>query len=172
MDKELQKSVNFDFIEEYKRLDNLLSDAYSVDKGITNYIDIMKNTSVLIYQKIPDWESDLKNLKHYRHIRNKFMHDIGTTLDQEECDEKDIIWLKNFYQKIMQGTDPLSELRRHEQRKSKPVSNNVEEMYLIYSDKNNDDKFEQSNTIAEIIFVVLVIVVALIFIGLAIEILL
>ncbi len=94
-------SLNINFLEEYKHLDKLLKDMFGTEKGISDYIDTATTTYNLQYN------SDIKTLKHLRHIRNSLSHDTDT-LNAQMCTQADIDWLKDFYQKVYSVSDPLS----------------------------------------------------------------
>jgi hypothetical protein len=53
----------------------------------------------------------LKNLKHYRWVRNQISHEPECT-EQNMCDPEDELWLKEFYDRIMNQTDPLALYRQ------------------------------------------------------------
>ena len=53
------------------------------------------------------WDDDLKNLKHYRWVRNQISHEPGCT-ESNMCEPEDVTWLDQFYARIMNQTDPLS----------------------------------------------------------------
>lgn len=98
------------FMEAYKRLDNLCKDLFSSDVGITEYIKSMERCShYTLY--IDNWRNDYFALKHYRYIRNKIVHENDVTED-ELCTADDVIWINNFYQRILNQTDPLALYRK------------------------------------------------------------
>lgn len=107
------------FMNSYKRLDKLCLEIYPHAKnGVSAYIEDMEQHPTAAY-RIPNWEEDYKQLKHYRWVRNQISH----TPDCEEdtmCTEEDIIWLENFYQCIMNQADPISQLvqSQHAQKQS------------------------------------------------------
>ena len=58
------------FINSYKRLEKLCNEIYDGNHGISAYIDDMARlTSAPLY--VFSWNDDLKQLKHYRWIRNQ-----------------------------------------------------------------------------------------------------
>lgn len=116
--------LNQAFLEEYKRLDKLCRDVYLSDKGVTSYIENMRQVSEFERRSIPSWDSDLRHLMTLRHIRNQLTHDVGT-LHADMCTVNDIAWLKDFYSRILNVTDPLSLLRKeksHFKEQMRPVS--------------------------------------------------
>ena len=53
------------------------------------------------------WDDDLKQLKHYRWVRNKIAHEPDCT-EQNMCEPSDTVWLDDFCSRIMNQTDPLA----------------------------------------------------------------
>ncbi len=93
------------FNEEYKKLDNLCKNLLCTDKGVTAYIDEMKKIGVNKLSK--NMKDDFHMLVHYRHIRNKIAHDVGIS-EKNMCSKDDVLWIKNFYSRILKQTDPLA----------------------------------------------------------------
>lgn len=96
------------FIEEYKHLEKLCGEIFDADtgRGISAYIDEMTHIKNGSYY-VPAWNNDLKNLKHYRWIRNQIVHEPNCT-ERNMCEYKDELWLENFRSRIMKQTDPLA----------------------------------------------------------------
>ena len=98
--------LNMEFLDEYKRLDILCRDVFDADdkSGVTAYIDEMDNTPISQKSLVPSWQSDYKNLKRCRWMRNKLAHEI---IDYTICDEDDIEWIKDFQRRITNKKDPF-----------------------------------------------------------------
>ena len=94
------------FIESYKRLDNLCKDIFTSETGVTTYISHMESLMYNRFQ-IMNWDSDYKKLKHYRYIRNQIVHENNVN-ESSICDEDDLQWVEQFYQRIINQTDPLT----------------------------------------------------------------
>lgn len=94
------------FIDSYKHLEKLCGEILNDDRRISAYIDEMLNKSRGSYL-IRGWDNDLKQLKHYRWIRNQIAHEPGCSEDKM-CDSGDSLWLDNFYSRIMNQNDPLA----------------------------------------------------------------
>ncbi len=103
-------NLNYIFFEDFKKLEKLCNEIYSSHNGVTQYIDDMLNVSFYHYRSIPNWNSDLTELKRLRHIRNKIAHE---QINENLCTSADIEWLKEFYKRIFNQTDPLSLLRQN-----------------------------------------------------------
>lgn len=91
------------FMNSYKRLDNLCRDMNG--KGVTGYIEDMEskfNTSF-----IPGWNDDYHKLKNYRYIRNQIAHENYAN-ENNMCSDSDTQWIENFYERILNRTDPLA----------------------------------------------------------------
>ncbi len=98
------------FIHSYKRLEKLCNEIYGNNRGVSAYIDEMvRLTSASRY--IFSWDSDLKQLKHYRWIRNQIAHEPNCT-EENMCKYGDAEWLDGFHLRIMSGNDPLTLYRK------------------------------------------------------------
>lgn len=111
------------FIEAYKHLEKLCGEVLNDERCISAYIDEMTNTTHGSYF-VKDWNKDLKQLKHYRWIRNKIVHEPNCT-EQNMCEPKDEAWLEDFYSRIMRQDDPLAlyfkAVKNHQAAKSKQI---------------------------------------------------
>ncbi len=94
------------FIDSYKHLEKLCGEILNDERRISAYIDEMINISDGKFY-VHTWDDDLKKLKHYRWVRNKISHEPDCN-ETNMCDFEDEIWLDNFYQRIMNQTDPLT----------------------------------------------------------------
>ena len=95
-----------EFIETYKHLEKLCGEVLGNDRRLSAYIEEMEYTPRGAFY-VSGWESDYKNLKHYRWVRNQIAHVPGCT-ESNMCQPEDIIWLQDFYDRIMEQSDPLS----------------------------------------------------------------
>lgn len=92
------------FMQSYKRLDILCRDMNGI--GVTGYIEDMDRT-VNGARYVSNWDSDYRQLKYYRHIRNQIAHEVNAT-EENLCSSKDVAWIEEFYQHILRQTDPLA----------------------------------------------------------------
>lgn len=72
------ENLIIDYLSAYKHLDNLCKDILDSDVGITEYIDEMENEFGQGSIYVLGWNSDYKQLKHYRWIRNKLVHEADS----------------------------------------------------------------------------------------------
>jgi hypothetical protein len=107
-------------MEIYKRIDSFIREAYHSDKGVTTYIDEM-NSKAGASWSILGWNETLEQLKNYRHIRNSYSHDVGSSYS-DICTPEDIRWLQSFYSKLMSAQDPMSLYLKQKQEASKKVT--------------------------------------------------
>lgn len=112
--------INDEFMEIYKRIDAFCRDTYKSDKGLTSYIDEMSRIGGATWGVL-GWNETLNKLKNYRHIRNSYTHDVGTSYS-DICSQEDIEWLQGFYDKLMYAQDPISLYMQKKQASSKPVT--------------------------------------------------
>ena len=105
-------NLNLIFLEEYKQLDKLCGELYDGQPGVTSYINEMKSMNWNDARDIPDWKSDLYELKRLRHIRNHLAHTEGA-FDEKLCTNEDVNWVKDFRNRILKQTDPLALLQKY-----------------------------------------------------------
>lgn len=102
---------NDEFMESYKHLDKICREIFNNEKGITTYINEMEaNRNGAFY--VASWNKTLRKLKKYRHIRNIYVHEVGSG-ELDICTIEDIQWLNGFYDIIMQSQDPLAQYRKN-----------------------------------------------------------
>ena len=94
------------FMNSYKRLEKICGEMFDVDRGVSAYIDEMNNNPDGSYM-ISGWDDDLKNLKHYRWLRNQIAHEPDFT-EESMCEVDDERWVNDFYYRIMNQSDPLA----------------------------------------------------------------
>lgn len=98
------------FIDSYKRLEQLCGDLLGDSRRVSAYIDEMERLPRgRIY--VSSWETDLKQLKHYRWVRNKIVHEPGCT-EENMCFPDDALWIEAFHARIISGSDPLAQYRK------------------------------------------------------------
>ena len=102
--------------EAFKRLDKLCRESLQAEHGVTAYIDAMKAVPFQESELIDDWSQDLRMLKHCRHIRNQLAHDDISPYEVLS-DEYDVLFLNEFYDRILDSEDPLAKLRRNRCRR-------------------------------------------------------
>ncbi len=107
-EEKLRSSMSF--IDSYKSLEKLCSEIYDDNHGVSSYIDEMVNNS-LGSRYVRSWDEDLKQLKHYRWVRNQIVHEPNCS-EENMCEYGDSEWIDNFHSRIMSGTDPLSQYRK------------------------------------------------------------
>lgn len=98
------------FIDSYKRLEKLCSEMYGDNHGVSTYIDEMLGKPNGSYY-VSGWNEDLKQLKHYRWVRNQIVHEPGCT-EENMCEPGDVQWLDDYYSRIMSTDDPLAVYRK------------------------------------------------------------
>lgn len=144
------KQLNYDFLEAYKALDKLCGDMYHSKFGVTNYIDHMKEETWDGRRNVEYWDYFLERLIHYRHIRNKLTHDVGS-FEAISCSQSDINWIHDFHESILKRTDPISELLRKRVR----VKQAQKERELAARKERETDMNPKVNTFFKILLIIL-----------------
>ncbi|MBO7376098.1 MAG: hypothetical protein J6V01_03240, partial [Clostridia bacterium] len=74
------RDLNIEFLEEYKRVERFIRDAYGTQSGVTDYLKLMETSSP--EPALPDsWPDDYRGLKRLRWIRNKLAHEVSMDSD-------------------------------------------------------------------------------------------
>lgn len=108
-------NLNWEFFEVYKKLDELCKQTLLSDTGISEYIAQMECDDQG-KRLVVCWETDYKQLKKMRWIRNKLAHEANSFQNDLVIPE-DIEWLNTFYIRILECTDPFALL--HQTRNTK-----------------------------------------------------
>lgn len=150
------------FIDSYKHVEKICGEMLGEERPVAAYIDEMN--------KLPDgaryvstWDSDLKQLKHYKWMRNQIVHNINCT-EQNMCTPADENWLNEFYMRIMNQTDPLALYYKAQKQQS------VKRVYVSeipvksepYHHIENQSK-DKSNIFGFVLITVLVLIVLFLF---------
>jgi hypothetical protein len=98
------------FLDSYKRLERLCRDVMDDDRRVSAYIDEMIRLTDGS-GRVSGWDRDLKQLKHYRWVRNQIVHDPDCS-EENMCGPEDVRWIEDFHARIMNQTDPLALYRR------------------------------------------------------------
>jgi len=106
------------FMDMYKRLEKLCGEVLNDDRRVSAYIDEMVNIPHG-GDWVDGWYHDLKQLKHYRWVRNRIAHDPGCT-EENMCQPGDTKWINGFCDRIMNGTDPLTLYRKATRKYTTP----------------------------------------------------
>ena len=125
----MMKELNLEFLEQYKRLDKLCKETLNSNEGVSSYISEMEMTPYESTENIPIWHSTFMQIKHFRWMRNKLVHEI--TFDEELCAKEDIDGIKNLYELIVKAQDPLA------------IANCSKQTY--YYSKNNENSENQGS---------------------------
>lgn len=143
------------FMDSYKRLEKLCGEVLNDDRRVSAYIDEMLNTprgaSV-----VRGWEEDLKQLKHYRWVRNKISHDTECT-EKNMCNASDVQWIDNFYARIMKQTDPLALYRKALQRRKTTSKKKTSTRRYQQTARNDYDEFDGKATLLGFVLTILLL---------------
>lgn len=147
------------FFEQYKKLDNLCRDLLNSNQGVSAYIKEMERTPIFERRLVKSWDSDYKMLKRIRWIRNNIAHSDCSS----ECEESDIAYIRNFYQRIMKQEDPFSVIRKKKVINATKHNNTVKickvEKNENYKEKKNYIKYIENEKIILLILIVIFLVI-------------
>ena len=95
-----------DYLDSYKRLDQLCRDMFRSKDGVTEYINQMDRVISRINSR-RDWRDFYSRLKYQRRLRNNLVHNTECS----ECTEEDIDEIEYFFELILKQEDPLAYIR-------------------------------------------------------------
>lgn len=98
-----------DYLESYKRLDQLCRDMFRTKDGVTEYINQMDRVISRINSK-QDWRNFYSRLKYQRRLRNDLVHNTECS----DCTEEDIDEIEYFFDLILKQEDPLACIRKQQ----------------------------------------------------------
>lgn len=148
------------FIDAYKQLEKLCGEILNDDRRVSAYIDEMLNTPQGSYL-VSGWGEDLKQLKHYRWIRNQIVHDPGCN-EENMCSDDDTQWLVGFYSRIMNQTDPLALYRQATQPMRTPAKKTERQHHQeSYNNHHQNTRNPFGCGIALMVIVVIAVVAAI-----------
>ncbi len=141
------------FIENYKRLDNLCKQVLNSETGVTTYINRLEAI------KDRGFLTEYKKLKTYRHIRNQIVHDNNVS-EKNLCTKQDVVWLKQFHDRIINKTDPLELYRR---KILGLKTNNNKSNYRNSRNSKKKTKRKALNILKSIVLLILLVCIGLLF---------
>ena len=137
------------FIESYKHLDKICGEMFETQYGVSAYIEEMLNNPHGSFL-VRGWENDLKQLKHYRWIRNQIVHEPDC-YEETMCEAGDDEWLDAMY---FQATKP------HPVAKS-AQNHEPAQMQYTYSKQPSQPKHKSKKVVRWIVFSIIVAIVLL-----------
>ena len=148
------------FIDSYKRLEKLCSEVYGDNHGVSAYIDEMVKKSDGAYC-VSGWNKDLKQLKHYRWVRNQIVHDPNCS-EENMCTPEDSQWINDFHSRIMSANDPLAQYRKTKRRSEvqRTKQNDISEEFIYVESKHEKSSRKTTGCFTFIIGIILLAAVA------------
>jgi len=152
-------ALEIEFLDEYKMVDAICGDMYSVRSGVSEYISQMELVPVSEQYMLASWTNDYKMLKRLRGLRNCIVHDSSESM----CEEADLYALKEFHFKLLNAQDPLAVLNHLKKKRPSESYFNESARYESRISPNSEKQLEVLIGIAvglalfTIVFVLLVI---------------
>ena len=153
------------FIESYKHLDKICGEMFETQYGVSAYIEEMLNNPHGSYL-VRGWENDLKQLKHYRWIRNQIVHEPDCS-EESMCEVGDDEWLDDFYERIINQTDPLAMYRKA--TRPQPVAKSAQnhepaQLRYTYSKQPIQPKHKSKKVVRWIVLLIIAVLIGLFFV--------
>lgn len=141
------KDINYELIEKFGSLEKICNQIYDEKHGVTAYIDDMtkNNDSGEVY--VRSWSDFLQGLKDVRHKRNQLSHgDVPFASDYVQ--ENDLRFIDDFHELILTQKDPLTMLRKENERRQKTAAKKVKAQNTN-EEKQKDTKRQHSKNTSQ-----------------------
>lgn len=102
---------NYQFFEEFTKLDKTCVSVYQVEGGTLGYLEEMRSVSGICVDIIPHWMEDLEQLHRYRTVYQA-LSQSASAFRECLCQQEDVDWICDFRKRIMAREDPLALLQR------------------------------------------------------------
>ena len=126
---------DIEFLEQYKRLEVFCSEAFSAQHGVSEYISCMDENYNEGQRKVSDWKNSYRTIKRLRWLRNQIVHEENRAAVTSNAD---LIELTDFYNILLNRTDPISLLYAEKNKESKTMKAKTEkkETEIEYAPKS------------------------------------
>lgn len=98
---------NYQFFEEFTKLDKICVSVYQAEGGTFGYLEQMRSVSGTYADCVPNWMTELEQLHRYRTVYQSLAQSqeaFGEVL----CNQEDVEWIREFGNRIMERRDPLA----------------------------------------------------------------
>lgn len=166
--------IEKEFFEEFKHLEKLCCDMFCEAHGVKEYYLTMESNHSIGRYSVSGWDNDYRMLKRINYLRNKIAHDTGIT----DCTVDDINFVTEFFQRIIDGKDPLAQLRLFKESnqriykvKEDPARNKIDVPAIKpqparYSDYKPHYKSSKGDAVSRVkTFVLILVIIALVLLG-------
>ena len=111
--------IDSEYLDKYDELNKLCRKVTGGAEGVTGYINAMAEIKDAA-EKVPFWNEDLNTLRHLRDLYSQItMNDTERNIYGSRKDIQDV---DTFYNRIKQGSDPLSSTGRRRSAKKPSIS--------------------------------------------------
>ena len=110
------RNIDKRFLEEYIKTDELIQKKMGLEKGLSQYVDLMKENYDDGRKTLSFWQQNYSDSKNLRYKRNKLAHESG----YEEVKREDIKKLREIRKNVKKGNDALQLYLTAEKRSHRP----------------------------------------------------
>ena len=103
-------SFNYQFFEEFTKLDKTCVSVYQAEGGTLGYLEQMRGVSGAYAELVPHWTADLEQLHRYRTVYQALAQSADA-FEEALCNQQDVDWIREFSTRIMERRDPLALLQ-------------------------------------------------------------
>ena len=100
---------NYQFYEEFTKLDKICVSVYQAEGGTAGYLEQMRGVSGTYADCVPNWILELEQLHRYRTVYQALAQS-SAAFEEALCNQEDVDWIREFGNRIMERRDPLAML--------------------------------------------------------------
>jgi len=104
------EQFNYEFFEEFTKLDKTCVSVYQAEGGTIGYLEQMGGVSAVGADLVPHWVEDMEQLHRYRTVYQALAQSADAFCECL-CTREDVQWIVEFRNKIMERKDPLALLQ-------------------------------------------------------------
>ena len=152
-------SLNYQFFEEFTKLDKTCVSVYQAEGGTLGYLEMMRSVSAVYAEMVPHWMADLEQLHRYRTVYQSLAQS-AEAFDETLCSQEDVDWVLDFIRRIMTREDPLALLQSRGYRAEDDAMQRLEdERYgeIVMQTMNPRDRYINGPFVVTVILVAVVL---------------
>lgn len=152
-------SFNYQFFEEFTKLDKICESVYQAEGGTLGYLEQMRCVSIAYAEVVPHWTADLEQLHRYRTVYQALTQS-SDAFEERLCNQQDVDWLREFSSRIMERRDPLALLQQRGYRAEDDAKQRLEDERvgeIVMQTINPRDRYVNGPFVVSIILIAVVL---------------
>ena len=142
-------NINYQFYEEFTRLDHTCAEIYQLENGVGTYLAEM--------DAVPGWIENMEQLYRLFMLR-KALAQSPEAFMETICAPEDVDWLRDFRQLIMDRKDPLALMKQHGYQADEDARKRLNDVRLPMEYEADKRRFDRDQYVNGPMVVTLIII--------------